>query len=82
MFYVYVLKSLSTDNFYIGCTEDLRRRFVQHNSGESSHTWKYMPWELIYYEAYSSRKLACDRERKLKHHGKGFAELKKRILEG
>jgi predicted GIY-YIG superfamily endonuclease len=60
----------------------LKQRFTAHNAGESLHTKRYVPWELVYYEAYISRKLARNREAKLKHHGKGFSELKKRILEG
>lgn len=64
---------------YIGSTSDLRRRVREHNSGKSRSTKRYMPWELVYYEAYLSEVDAREREKKLKHHGKGLAELKKRI---
>ena len=81
MYYVYILRSLKDSRFYIGSTHDLKKRFAQHNHGEAGYTQKYMPWELIYYEAYTRRNLAENRERKLKNHGKGFTELKKRIIE-
>lgn len=81
MYYLYVLKSKKKDKFYIGCTKDLLQRILQHNSGESLATKSTIPWELVYYEAYSSPGLARNRETRLKHHGKGFSELKKRILE-
>ncbi len=32
----------------------------------------------IYYEAYTTKASAMERERKLKLHGKGLAEIKKR----
>lgn len=81
MYYMYVLKSEKDSTFYIGCTKDLRQRILQHNNGDSLATKSAKPWHLVYYEAYTSLKLARRRELKLKHHGKGFSELKKRILE-
>jgi len=78
---MYVLKSQKHNVFYIGCTEDLRQRILQHNKGSSKATKHSAPWALLYYEAYTSLKLARNREIKLKHHGKGLSELKKRILE-
>ena len=39
-----------------------------------------MPWKMIYLEGYLTAGLAMKRERKLKEHGKGFQELKKRIM--
>lgn len=71
-----------TAQFYIDYTKDLRKRFSQHNKGESFYTKKYMPWKLVYYEAYSSLELVKKREAKLKNHGKGLSELKKRVIEG
>ena len=64
---------------YTGSTDNLRRRMLEHNNGKSRSTKRYMPWELIYYEAYRSEIDAREREKRLKHHGKGLAELKKRI---
>jgi hypothetical protein len=36
-------------------------------------------WRLIYYEAYLKESDARNRERRLKHHGSGIVELKKRL---
>jgi putative endonuclease len=58
----------------------LRSRFDKHNKGKNASTKSGIPWELIYYEAYQTKDLALKREIKLKAHGKGFAELKKRII--
>ncbi len=83
MYYLYLLQSIEKSNkFYVGYTANLRKRLEQHNRGESFHTKKYMPWKLVYYEAYSSEELVKKREVKLKHHGKGLSELKKRAIGG
>ena len=82
MYYVYVLYNLddeSAKKIYIGVTDDLIRRVREHNSGQSKWTSGFGPWKPVYYEAYLSVKDAINRERKLKHHGKGVSELKKRI---
>ncbi len=62
-FYVYVLRSLSKSTFiYVGYTTDLKRRFTEHNSGSEFSTKPYIPYELIFYEAYKNMKDAKRRE--------------------
>ena len=78
MFFVYILK-MSDGRLYIGYTNDLKRRLSQHKAGESAFTKKYLPVELVYCEMYKSRIDALERERKLKQHKKGFAQLRNRI---
>ena len=79
MYYVYLLKSKTRDEIYVGSTNDLQRRFDEHNMGKEISTKRYMPWELLYYESYEDEALARAREKKLKHHGSAFYELKKRL---
>ena len=79
MFYLYVLKSFVDNKLYIGSTNDLKRRFKEHNTGQSKSTKPRAPFELIYYEAYKSKKDALTRERKLKQFKNSYSELKKRI---
>ncbi len=79
MFYVYVLQSLINGELYVGSTNNLKVRFLQHNQGKVFSTKRYIPWKLIYYEAYMTEKLARVRESKLKNHGNSIRELKKRI---
>jgi len=81
MYYVYLLKSLKTKWVYIGYTSDLIRRLLEHQSGKNYSTRKYLPVKLVYYEAYSSRKDAVEREKILKHHGSSLLKLKDRIKE-
>jgi len=79
MFYVYLIESKKLDVIYIGQTDDLRRRFREHKTGHSRYTSRADDWELLYYEAYTSRSLAMKRESQLKRKAKGFRELLKRV---
>lgn len=80
MYYVYFLKSENFDQIYDGWTSDFRRRLKQHNNGENKSTKRYLPWKLVYYEAFLSKKDAMVRELKLKNHGKGIYDLKRRLV--
>ena len=76
MHYVYMLKSITHPNqTYIGCTSNLRQRLSSHNSGKSSHTLKYKPWQLQNYFAFSDKIQAFNFEKYLKSHsGKAFSK--------
>lgn len=79
MHYVYVLKSLRTKKYYFGYTADLKKRFYAHNQGESLATKSGVPWKLIYYEAYTVKQHALERENKLKQYGQTWRRLKERL---
>ena len=79
MHYVYLLHSESRDEYYVGETSNVEQRLASHNLGENISTKHGVPWKLIYFEAYEDRSAALAREHRLKHHGKGLSELKKRI---
>ena len=66
MFYVYVLKSVKHDRFYIGQTKDIEERLKWHNSPRARWTKRYQPWELVHKEEYMTRSEAVIREAKLK----------------
>lgn len=75
MHYVYILRSTSdTNQTYVGYTANLQRRIDEHNSGKSSHTKKFTPWELQFYSAFPEKGKALAFETYLKSHsGKAFA---------
>jgi len=66
MYYVYILKSLKDNSYYIGQTSNLENRVEQHNRGKSSYTKRKSPWKLVHYEKFHSRKEAMKRERDIK----------------
>ena len=72
MYYVYVLKWNNSGDLYIGYTNDIEQRVKQHNRKNGC--------TLLYFEAYTSEKLARGIERKLKHYGSAWRALKKRIV--
>ena len=62
---MYVLKS-KNDELYTGYTDNLKRRFVEHNKGLNLSTKRQIPWKIIYYEAYLNKNDAKRREEYLK----------------
>ncbi len=79
MFYVYLLKSIKfSGKTYIGFTEDLKARMRAHNTGESKHTAKFAPWELVSYHAFVDKRKAQAFEYYLKT-GSGKASASKRF---
>jgi len=70
MYYVYLIQNKAAREIYIGYTNDLGRRFKEHENKKP---------ELIYYEAYKSEKDARNREIKLKQHGQTKRRLKERL---
>lgn len=81
MFYMYVLFSPSKNNFYVGSSADLRKRFKSHIDGKNFATRSVKDWQLTYYEAFTSRKLAFRREQSLKKRAQAWRTLISRIIE-
>jgi len=79
-FYVYILRSLNSDFIYIGYTDNLKRRFKEHNSKLNISTKHYAPFEIIHYEAYRNEKDAKRREEYLKRN-RGKTTLKTMLKE-
>ena len=78
MFYVYIIQSEADGGLYIGMSGNLRRRFLEHQDGESRSTKGRRPWKLIYYEAYLEKQGAEGREIFLKS-GSGRKFLDKQL---
>ena len=70
MYYVYILRSKKTRKLYKGSSNDLRRRVDEHNRKKVFSTRAYVPWRLIYYEAFANKNDALREELFLKS-GKG-----------
>ena len=78
MFYTYVLQSLKDKKWYTGSTNNLRKRFKDHNEGKVYSTKGRGPFILIYYEACLNDHDARVREKYLKS-GMGKRYLKNRL---
>ena len=67
MYYVYILQSELNDSYYKGSTDDVERRFFEHNSGKEKSTSRYKPWKLVWFTAKPTRSEALKLEKKLKN---------------
>jgi putative endonuclease len=75
MKYVYILQSLADlSRYYVGVTGNLRSRLQRHNSGQVSHTSKYMPCRVKTYLGFGDEVQAIAFEKYLKTaSGRAFA---------
>ncbi|GGD36295.1 GIY-YIG nuclease family protein [Flavobacterium orientale] len=69
-YYVYIITNNYRTTFYIGVTNDLRRRLKEHNenieNGILTFASKYQLKNLVYYEKFTWIQLAIAREKELK----------------
>jgi putative endonuclease len=77
-YYVYVLRSLSDRQFYVGLTDNLPARLQEHNAGRVRSTKQRVPFELLYWECCLNRSDAAQRE-KLSQDCMGQALSKSKI---
>ena len=66
-YYVYIMSNSSDTTVYIGVTNDIERRVIEHKSGHiPGFTQKYCCSKLVYFETYSDVNQAIEREKKIK----------------
>lgn len=52
--YVYILKSLKNGRYYIGSTENLNQRILQHKTNKTSYVHKYIgEFDLVFSQKYN-----------------------------
>ncbi len=81
MFSTYIIQSESTGKYYIGSTQNIKKRLYQHNQGESQSTRYGRPWQLRYQKDFTSRSEAVRYEKYLKSLKKR-SQLEKIIIAG
>ncbi|MSU54731.1 MAG: GIY-YIG nuclease family protein [Candidatus Staskawiczbacteria bacterium] len=79
MFYVYILQSQKDKSKYIGVTSDLKRRFRDHNSNNSTYSSSKSPFVLTWYCAFPDKMKDYAFEKYLKSSS-GYAFTNKRFL--
>ena len=82
-FYVYILYSLKDLGFYIGFTNNIKRRLTDHAKGIVTSTKSRTPLRLIHYEYFINEGDAKAREKFLKsgHGRRQFKEILRNTLE-
>lgn len=62
------MSNLNRTTFYIGVTNNIERRVIEHKSGTGSKfSSKYKLFELVYFEEFQNIKDAINRETQLKN---------------
>ena len=80
VYYVYVLENQDDRSFYIGFTDNLKRRIFEHQNQKGGRTTKLKKnWKLIYFEGYLIKQDAIGREKFLKS-GSGRKYIKKQLF--
>ena len=68
MMYVYIMANAHNNVLYVGVTNNLIRRVLEHKSGKmKGFTQKYNVCKLVYYEYGEDEEAAINREKYLKH---------------
>jgi len=78
MYYLYILYSVSIDQYYTGHTNDVDDRVTRHNEGKSRSTRRGIPWELKFRIGFETRSEAMKAEKWIKKMKS--RDLIKRIL--
>ena len=70
IYYIYILASKRNGTLYIGVTNNLFSRMLQHKlkTNKNSFTAKYNTDKLVYYEEYQNIQDAIVREKELKRY--------------
>lgn len=78
--YVYILHC-SDDTYYTGVTENVYKRFDEHQDGKyfGSYTYKRRPVSLVYYSQFTDIEQAISFEKKIKKWSKA---KKSALIEG
>ena len=77
MWHVYIIQSKKNSKYYIGCSNNYKRRLNEHNLGQNLSTKSFRPWELIHLESFKDQQEAYSREKKIKSYkgGNGLRKL-------
>ena len=68
LYYVYILASRPGGALYVGVTNDLLRRVMEHKQGlVKGYTKRYKIDKLVYFEQYADVRDAIQREKNIKH---------------
>ena len=80
VYYTYILQSLKDNKYYIGSSSNVYKRLEFHNSGRQRSTKSRIPFRLVLFEEFESKKEALYREKQIKNWKGG--EPFKRLIEG
>ena len=78
MYYVYIL-FCSDKTYYVGLTENIKKRIIEHRNGLVDYTKYRLPIKIVWIGMFKNKKIAAGFEKYLKT-GSGNAFFKKRLV--
>jgi len=77
VFYVYLIKTLQNypKKTYVGYTNDLNKRLLNHNANKGAKSTRGYKWKLIYKKRFYSKSKALSFEYKLKKDRKERSKI-------
>ncbi|WP_440654159.1 GIY-YIG nuclease family protein [Candidatus Pelagibacter sp. HIMB1506] len=77
VYYVYLIKTLKNypKKTYVGYTNDLNKRLLNHNTNRGAKSTKGYKWKLIYKKRFYSKSKALSFEYKLKNDRKERSKI-------
>ena len=66
MFLTYILKSKIFSKTYVGHTNNIEKRLIEHNNEKNVFSKRYKPWVIIYKESFNSLEESVKREKYFK----------------
>ncbi len=65
-YYLYILQSQVKETFYVGSSDEPKRRVKYHNGESKGYTRRFRPWNLVYEYGFDTKQEALKAERKVK----------------
>ncbi|MBI3631739.1 MAG: GIY-YIG nuclease family protein [Candidatus Staskawiczbacteria bacterium] len=66
MYFLYILQSEKNGRYYIGSTNNLKRRIIEHNSGKTRSLKYLIPLKIVFSKEYKQEHETKQMEKKLK----------------
>ncbi len=82
LYYVYLIVAKKSNSFvsYVGYTNNLEKRLIDHNNSKGAKFTRGKIWILAYKKSYKSRSIAMKEEYKLKKNFKLRKSIKQNFL--
>jgi putative endonuclease len=68
MSWVYILRSKNSGRIYIGSTDDVDRRMIEHTQGKTKYVRSLIPFDLVFKQYFINSLIARKMELKLKSY--------------
>ncbi|MCB9222999.1 MAG: GIY-YIG nuclease family protein [Crocinitomicaceae bacterium] len=65
-YFIYILSNPGRTTLYVGVTNNIPKRIIEHKSNPEGFANKYSCYDLVYFEHYSDVNRAIEREKQIK----------------